>query len=47
LRAGMGKWEGGATAQIYICHSQNVEKEGMIWKQCDKPNPPEETKKRK
>jgi hypothetical protein len=47
LRAGMGKWEGGPTAQIYIRHSLNPQKEGMIWQQCDKPEPPEETKKRK
>lgn len=47
LRAGMGKWDGGPTAQIYIQHSENPQKEGMIWKQCDKPNPPEELKKRK
>jgi len=47
LRAGMGKWEGGPTAQIYIRHSLNPQKEGMIWQQCDKPEPPEEPKKRK
>ena len=47
LRAGMSTYEGQPSARIYIRHSPNPEKHGMIWQQCPQPEPPEEPKKRK
>jgi hypothetical protein len=48
LRAGMTHYDTQQpTAQIYIQHSPNREKDGMVWKICRKPEPPEEPKKRK
>jgi hypothetical protein len=47
LRAGMSTYEGQPSARIYIRHSPNPEKHGMIWQQCPQPELPEETKKRK
>lgn len=47
LRAGMSTWEGQPSARIYIRHSPNPEKHGMIWQQCPQPEPLEEPKKRK
>jgi RecA-family ATPase len=47
LRAGMQSWEGNPSARIFIRHSPNQEKHGMIWQICPEPEPPEEPKKRK
>jgi len=47
LRAGMQSWEGNPSARIFIRHSPNQEKHGMIWQMCPEPEPPEDNKKRK
>jgi hypothetical protein len=47
LRAGMMSWDRQPTARIFIRHSPNPEKHGMIWQMCPEPEPPEEPKKRK
>jgi len=48
LRSGMRSWENQPTAKIYIRHSPEPERHGMIWQQCQQPEPPEEqSKKRK
>jgi hypothetical protein len=47
LRAGMQSWDGKPSARIFIRHSPNQEKHGMIWQMCPEPEPPEEPKKRK
>jgi hypothetical protein len=47
LRAGMIGWDQQPTARIYIQHSPNQEKHGMIWRMCPEPEPPEDNKKRK
>lgn len=48
LRAGMRTWENQPSARIFIRHSPEPERHGMIWQQCQQPEPPEEkSKKRK
>jgi hypothetical protein len=47
LRSGMRSWENQPTAKIFIRHSPEPERHGMIWQQCQQPEPPEEQPKRK
>lgn len=47
LRAGMQSWEGNPSARIFIRHSPNQEKHGMIWQLCPQPEPSEDQPKRK
>ena len=47
LRAGMRSWDNQPSPKIYIRHSPEPERHGMIWQQCQQPEPPEEPKKRK